>query len=152
MAIEIEIESKKFVIPESKDPCAIWVGYFDSLQQTIGKTNARMIWLLTWKTNGSPSCLTRPNFNTWMQKQGIDVSNAATRALADASQIGSNFMGMGKNLSKVLVWVVPALLLSVVISVVVVLVTSSKKATLTDLSQLTPMGRAVQGGVKLLGR
>ncbi len=106
MAI-IEAGGKSWHIPDSGSPCDQWRVYYSQLKKAVGKENARMIWLLTWKENGSSGCTTNADFNKWLQKNKIDVSNASTRAIADVSQIGENVLGLGKGLTKVLAIGVP---------------------------------------------
>lgn len=152
MPIEINIQNKSFLVPESNDPCELWVGYFNSLKADLGAENARTIWLVTWKTNGSASCTTNANFNTWLQKNNIDVSNAATRAIADAAQIGNNFMGLGKNLSKVASIAIPVTLSLLLALIGLILWNTAKKASVSDVAALTPVGRSVGAGIKFLNK
>lgn len=152
MPIEINIQNKSYIVPESNDPCELWVGYFNALKATVGTTNARTIWLVTWKTNGSYSCTTNGDFNKWLKKNRIDVSSAATRAIADASEIGSNFMGLGKNLSKVVSIAVPVTLTLLLAVIGLILWNTAKKTDATDLAMLTPMGRSIGGGIKFLNK
>lgn len=146
MAIQATAYQKTFLIPEANDPCAIWVGYYSKLKREVGSDNAKMLWLITWKAKGATSCLTNPSFNNWLVKNKIDVSNMATRTISDLSEIGGNFLGMSKNLSKILSIGVPVALGAVLIGILVVLRNSTKNADITDLASLTPMGK----GLKLL--
>ncbi|WP_025663286.1 hypothetical protein [Aquimarina megaterium] len=152
MPVEVNIQNKSFLIPESGDPCEIWVGYFNSLKADLGTNNARTIWLVTWKTNGASSCTTNGKFNEWLRKNKIDVSSAATRAIADASQIGSNFMGLGKNLSKVASVALPVTLTLVLVMIGMVLWNTAKKADVTDIASITPMGKSLGAGIKFLNK
>lgn len=148
MALQIQVNNTTFLIPESDDPCTLWVGYFSKLKKELGTENAKMVWLVTWKTNGAMSCLTNPSFNGWLQKNKLDVSNAATRTISDLSEIGGNFLGLGKNITKLLTVGVPVVIGAVIIGFLVLMNNSTKKADLSDLSMLTPVGR----GIKLLGK
>ena len=152
MPVEIKIEKKTFLVPESGDPCELWVGYFNSLKSALGTENARTVWLVTWKTNGSSSCTTNVNFNRWLQKNKIDVSSAATRSIADISAISSNFMGLGKNLSKVASVAIPVVLSFLLALIGMILWNTAKKADASDLAMLTPMGRSVGAGIKFLNK
>ena len=154
MAIEIEIKKKQFLIPESGDPCDLWRAYFTKLKKEVGHENAKMIWLVTWSKNGDVSCTTNADFNRFLQKNQIDVSGAATRAVADVSAIGGNILGLGKNLTKVLSVGVPVALTVVLLLILIMLFNTARKADATDLAMLTPAGRAAKlaGGSKLLGR
>ncbi|WP_027393164.1 hypothetical protein [Aquimarina latercula] len=152
MPIEINIQNKALLVPEPSDPCELWVGYFNSLKAALGTNNARTIWLVTWKTNGSSSCTTNGDFNRWLKKNKIDVSSAATRAIADASEIGSNFMGLGKNLSKIASVAVPVTLTFLLAIIALILWNTAKKADVTDLAAITPMGRSVGAGIKFLNK
>ena len=146
MAIEASAYNTSFLIPEANDPCALWVGYYAKLKREVGTENAKMLWLVTWKNQGSSSCLTNPSFNSWLQKNKIDVSNVTTRTIADLSEIGSNFLGMGKNITKILSIGLPVVLGTVLIGLIVIIRNSAKNADVTDLAMLTPVGR----GLKLL--
>lgn len=143
MPIGIKIQNTSFVVPESGDPCEIWVNYYNSLKAKLGTANARTIWLVTWKNNGASSCTTNASFNNWLQKNKIDVSSAATRAIADASAIGSNFMGLGKNLSKVASIAIPVTLTLLLSMIALVLWNTAKKTEVGDLAKLTPVGKLV---------
>ncbi len=150
--IGIAIKGKQIIIPESNDPCQLWVSYFDALKSAVGKDNARLLWLVTWQTNGATSCTTNPEFNNWLKRHKIDVSSAATRAIADASQIGSNFMGLGKNLSKLLSIGIPITLGLLLTIIGVILWNTTKQMNAKDLAQVTPMGRTLGTGLKLLNK
>ncbi len=149
MPIPIKIQQKSFVVPESGDPCELWIGYYKQLKKHTGTNNARMLWLVTWKSNGDASCATNPRFHRWLRKNRIDVSNAATRTMADISSIGSNVMGLGKNLSGFLSLGVPITLGFLLIIIGIVLWNTSKKADVTDLAMLSPVGRGASA-LKLL--
>ena len=129
------------VIPESKAQVAEWMAYFDKLKEKFGEDNARVIWLRTWQVNGSVSLTTRPEFSAYLKKHDIDVSNAATRAVADISQIGSSMAGLGKNLSKGLAVGIPLTLGVVVILILFFLYKTTRDTNIKDLVALTPQGR-----------
>ncbi len=148
MAIQVNIDNRIFLIPEADDPCDLWTSYFAKLKSELGQENAKMIWLITWKSNGSTSCTTSPNFNKWLLKNDLDVSNMATRTVADLSEIGGNIFGFGKRLTAVLSIGIPVLLALVLVGVIVLLKNSTKEANVSDLAMLTPVGR----GLKLLGK
>lgn len=139
---EIEVRHQKFLVPESGDPCELWISYFQSLQKAVGRNNARMLWLVTWKSNGNSSCTTNAGFNSWLAKNKIDVSSAATRTIADISTIGGNIAGLGKNLSGVLSWGIPLTLGFLVLVIGILLWNTAKKGNATDLLQLHPAGRS----------
>jgi hypothetical protein len=148
MAIEVNVDNRIFLVPEADDPCDFWTSYFAKLKSEIGQENAKMIWLITWKSNGSASCTTSPNFNKWLNQNNLDVSNMATRTIADLSEIGGDIFGLGKNLTKILSIGVPVILAVVLVGVIVLLKNSAKNAEVSDLAMLTPAGR----GLKLLGK
>ena len=141
MAIHIEFENKPLLIPQANDPCDLWISYFKQLEKLLGGTNAKMIWLITWKSNASVSCTTSPVFNKWLKKQKLDVSNIASQSIADLSEIGSNLFGLGKQLSKILSIGIPIVLAVVLISIIVILRNTTKNTDVTDLTALTPTGR-----------
>ncbi|MHA7058476.1 hypothetical protein ACWGOQ_0014735 [Aquimarina sp. M1] len=148
MAKQVTIQNTSFLIPEADDPCDFWTSYYVKLKKEVGQDNAKMLWLVTWKTNGSAFCTTSPSFNKWLLKNELDVSNMATRSIADISEIGGNIFGLGKSLTKILSIGVPVILTITLILIVVVLRNSAKDADITDLAMLTPAGRAT----KLLGK
>lgn len=148
MAIQVTIDNRIFLVPEADDPCDFWTSYFAKLRREIGRENAKMIWLITWKTNGSTACTTSPGFNKWLKKNNLDVSNMATRTIADLSEIGGNLFGLGKSLTKVLSIGVPVILGVVLVGIIILLKNSSKNADVSDIAMLTPAGR----GLKLLGK
>ena len=148
MAIKVTLNNVQFLIPESEDPCALWMEYFSKLKKELGRSNARTVWLVTWKEKGAVSCLTNPSFNSWLQKNNIDVSNAATRTISDLSEIGGNVLGISKNITKVLSIGVPIVLGVALVGVVVLLKNTAKDGNISDLAMLTPVGR----GLKLLGK
>lgn len=148
MAIQVHVDNRIFLIPEAGDPCAFWTSYYTRLKSELGSANAKMIWLMTWKSNGATRCTTSPQFNTWLKKHDLDVSNMATRTIADLSEIGGNMFGLGKNLTKVLAVGLPVLLAVILVSVIVLLQKSAKTIELSDIAMLTPAGR----GLKLLGK
>lgn len=131
------------IIPEASAQCTEWIVYFDKLEKKFGSSNARNIWLKTWAVHGSTSCTTNPAFLKFTQKNDIDVSNAATRAVADISQIGSNFLGLGKGITKALAVGVPAVMLSVVAIILYFLFKTAKSTDAKDLIALTPAGKAL---------
>ena len=96
----ITIEKKTIHVPEQGSPCELWKTYLKELQY-FGKNTAKTAWLLTWQKNGSTSCTTNASFNKWLKRNDIDVSSAATRAVADLSAIQGNIFGFGKKLTGV---------------------------------------------------
>tara|TARA_R110002050_G_scaffold63730_4_gene139144 strand:+ start:1066 stop:1512 length:447 start_codon:yes stop_codon:yes gene_type:complete len=148
MAIQVNVDNRIFLVPEADDPCDFWTSYFAKLKSEIGQENAKMIWLITWKSNGSASCTTSPNFNKWLNQNNLDVSNMATRTISDLSEIGGNLFGLGKNLTKILSIGIPVILAVVLVGIIVLLRNTSKNADLSDVAMLTPAGR----GLKLLGK
>ncbi len=148
MAIQVNIDNRIFLVPEADDPCDFWTSYYAKLKRELGKENAKMVWLITWKSNGSASCTTSPNFNKWLNQNNLDVSNMATRTIADLSEIGGNLFGLGKNLTKILSIGVPIILAVTLIGIIAMLRNTTKNADVSDLAMLTPAGR----GIKLLGK
>ncbi len=148
MSKTLTVDTYSFVIPEKDDPCDLWIGYFDALKKSVGTDHAKTLWLITWKSNGAVACTTRPAFNGWMDKQGLDVSNIATRTVSDLAQIQSNFFGLGKNLTKVVVIGVPVILIALLIGVLVIGKKAVDNTDIDDIKMLTPVGRAS----KLLGK
>lgn len=148
MAIQITIDNRIFLVPEADDPCDFWTSYFTKLKSEIGRENAKMIWLITWKTNGSTSCTTSPGFNKWLKQNNLDVSNMATRTIADLSEIGGNLFGLGKSLTKVLSIGVPVILGVVLVGIIILLKNSAKNADVSGIAMLTPAGRSL----KLIGK
>ncbi|MEO9870353.1 MAG: hypothetical protein ABJQ69_03560 [Ekhidna sp.] len=151
---EITIGRRKFFIPEKGSPCDLWRTYFTKLKSEVGAENAKMLWLITWDKNGSASCTTNAAFNKWLKRNEIDVSSAASRAVADVSAIGANILGLSKNMTKALSFGVPILLGGVTIVILMVLFNTAKKADLSDVAAITPIGRAAKltGNLKRLGR
>lgn len=148
MAIQVNVDNRNFLIPEQGDPCDLWTSYFAKLKTSLGKDNAKMVWLVTWNTNGSALCVANPKFKKWMFSNDLDVSNMATRTMADVSEIGGNLFGLGKSLTKILAIGVPVILAVVLVSIVIMLRNSTKNTKISDLALLTPVGRTA----KLLGK
>ena len=144
MAIEITLKKRTFFIPESGDPCDLWKTYFDTLKKQVGTTNARYLWLVTWNANGDVSCTTNAEFNRFLKRNEIDVSSAATRAVADVSAIGGNLLGLGKNLTKVLSIGIPVALGGILVVILMILLKTGQSADAKDLAQFTPMGKAAK--------
>ena len=145
MATTIKIGNKTFVIPEPDSPCDLWRGYFDKLKTEVGTDNARTIWLVTWQANGSGSCTTNAAFNKWLTKNRLDVSSAATRAVADISGIGSNILGFGKGLTKTLSIAIPLTLAGVLAAILYILFNTAKKSDAVDVAMMaTPQGRLIK--------
>ena len=146
MAVQVTAKNKKFLIPQPGDPCVIWQGYYNSLKKEVGAENARMLWLITWSKNGSSTCTTSAEFNRFLRQHQIDVSSAATRAVADISAMGGNILGLGKTLTKVISIGVPLVLAVALIGIVIMLIKTAGKADAGDLAAITPAGRAAKAG------
>jgi hypothetical protein len=136
----ITIGKNVFIIPDQGSPCDTWKVYFEKLREQIGKDNAKIIWLATWKQNGSLSCTTNDDFNKFLKKNQIDVSVALTRAIADVSAIGGNILGLGKTMTKLFAIGVPLVLSSVIIAIIMLLVKAAKKGDAVDLALLASGG------------
>ena len=147
MAREIRIQSRRFLVPESGDPCDLWKSYFKELEKAVGKKHAKTLWLLTWKSNGSISCTTGSSFNTWLAREGLEVSSLATRTIADIGQIQGNLFGLGKNLTKAITWIVPGVLTLGIVIVGMLLWNSTKDKSASDLAMLHPAGRLSKLGM-----
>ena len=142
MSKALTVNTYSFVIPEKDDPCDLWISYFDALKKAVGSAHAKTLWLITWKSNGTVSCTTRPAFTTWMDKQGLDVSNIATRTISDLSEIQGNLFGLGKNLTKAIAIGIPILLIALIIGILVIGKKAVDSTDVEDLKMLTPIGRA----------
>lgn len=129
------------VIPESSAECSEWIAYFSKLQKKFGDQNARVIWLKTWAVNGSTSCTTKSDFNAFLKKHQIDVSNMATAAIAGISDLGGDILGMGKGITKILTYGVPVVLALVIGTILYSIVRVTKNATPADILKLTPEGQ-----------
>lgn len=136
MMKEITIGKQTFFVPDSDSPCELWRSYFDKLKGTVGRENAKTLWLLTWSKNGSLTCTTNANFNNWLKKNDIDISTAATRVVADISQIGGNILGLGKSFTKMLSIGVPIVLGSAMVFILIVLLNTAEKTDVSDLATL----------------
>ena len=142
MAVEIKVKNRKFHVPESDDSCNLWTSYFKQLKEATGHENAKMLWLLTWKSNGSKLCSTNAEFNRFLKKNDIDVSSATTRAIADLSAIGGNLFGLGKKLTKTVSVGLPMALVVILAAVLFVLLKTAKNVDAMDvIEKATPMGR-----------
>ncbi len=146
MAQSITVQGNTLLVPESADPCPLWISYYDRLKSEVGKDHAKALWLITWKSNASIRCLTDPNFSNWLKRNDLNVSNLATRTLADLSEISGNFLGLSKQMTKVLAIGVPAVLVSLIIGIIWMIRNSADKVDVEDLAMLSPVGR----GLKLL--
>ncbi len=145
MATEIRLKKRTFFIPEPGDPCEIWKAYLKDLKKEISTNDAKTIWLVTWAKNGNSSCTTNADFNAFLKRNDIDVSSAATRAVADVSAIGGNILGLGKNLSKVVSVAVPIVLAGGLLVILIILFNTAKKKDVSDVAAFTPVGRAMKG-------
>ena len=131
------------IIPEKSSECSEWISYYKKLDSKFGAENAKTIWLKTWQVNGSTaSCTTRPDFNAFFKKHDIDVTNLATSAMASVADMGGSLMGLGKGITKMLVYGVPIVLTVVIGAIVYSVVRVAKNATPSDIASLTPQGRA----------
>lgn len=147
--MELTVDNKTFFIPGKDSPCDQWKQYYSQLRSAVGSRHAKTIWLLTWKHNGTISCMTNAAFNRWMEKHGITVSNAATKAIADVSSIGDHMLGLGKNLTGILSYGIPILIGGVVVTLLILLYNTAKKGDVSTLAMLSPAGRAaVLGTIK----
>ncbi|WP_010182439.1 hypothetical protein [Aquimarina agarilytica] len=144
MALSIQVNNSTLLVPESTDPCPIWVSYYNVLQREVGKHHAKMLWLLTWKSNANSGCLTEPSFSNWLKDKELHVSNITSRSIADLSEISGNFLGLGKKMSKVVAIGVPALAVVVLLGAILVLKNSTKEISITDLASLTPVGKGLK--------
>ena len=139
---QLEFRNTVWEVPESSSLCASWKIYFNQLKAEFGKQNARQIWLLTWEQNGSNTCTTDAEFNQWLQQNDIDVSNAATRAIASGGKLVNNVLGLGASLTSFMRVVVPVALLLVLGLVAFGAYRSAKTGKLPGIANLTPVGRA----------
>lgn len=137
---EIVVNKKIFFIPDKGAPCDTWKVYFDKLKSSVGKDNAKIIWLMTWKENGSSSCTTNADFNQFLKRNEIDVTSAATRAVADITAITGNFLGMGKRLTKVMSIGVPVVFACILLAVVMLLLKTARKNDAVDIALLASGG------------
>lgn len=130
-------------IPDSSSECSEWIGYFTKLSGKFGELNARIIWLKTWKVNGSTSCTTKPDFNAFLKKHQIDVSNMATAAVAGIADLGGDLLGMGKSLTKLVTYGIPIVLTAVIGTILYSIIRVSRNTKPSDVANLTPQGRVM---------
>jgi len=122
-------------IPTTESPCEMWKGYFTSLKKIVGQENAKLIWLVTWQQNGAVSCTTNADFNRWLAGNSIDVSSAATRAVADLSKVGQNILGLGKRITGILSVGLPIVLAIALILVLIMVYNSTRKTGRISLAR-----------------
>lgn len=134
---------KGIVIPESSSACSEWMTYFKKLEDKFGKENAKMIWLRTWQANGSASCTTNTDFNKFLKKNGIDVSNIGTRLVAGAGELGESLLGAGIGLTKVFQYGIPIIGVVVVIGIVIMVARSGPDMAAV-VANKTPIGQALK--------
>jgi len=134
-------------VPEKASPCRVWISYFDQLKKELGKDNARLIWLYTWSVKGAISCTTSPSFNKWLKQNDIDVSNAATRTVADFTQIGHNLFGLGKRLTGVLSIGLPLGIGAALLVVIIILIRSARSVEVSDAIGLLPQGKLLSKSI-----
>ena len=144
MAQSIKVNNTTFLIPEASDPCPIWKSYYNVLRKEVGRDHAKVLWLLTWKSNANASCLTDPIFSKWLTSQGLHVSNLAARTIADLSEISGNYLGLGKQFSKVLAIGIPTITVFLIVGMIFIIKNSAQKLDLVDVAALTPAGKGFQ--------
>ena len=139
----IQLANDTFIVPGKQSPCNAWQHYYNQLKKAFGKQFAASAWLMTWQKNGSQFCTTDAAFNKWLAANKIDVSTAATRAVADLSDIGSNILGTGKSLSGV-VAALPKILLFGGVSLLLLFIylvfnsIKNQQFSLSDIGSLHP--------------
>jgi hypothetical protein len=144
--IRIQVDKSTFYIPDKDSPCALWKSYFQKLKEEVGRDNAKLIWLVTWDENGAISCTTNPEFNSFLKKNDIDVSNQATRAVAGFSELGQNVLGFGKSLTKMLSIGLPIALGSTLVFILFILVKTAQSSDVKDLAALAlPANKLLKG-------
>ena len=148
----IRVINQTLLVPESGSPCEAWKTYFDQLKSMVGTDYARQLWLYTWDFEGASACTSDPHFSKWLLKHDLDVTNVATRALADFSEVGSNVLGLGKTLTGMTRYAVPALLILTLLLVVYLVPKLSKSESLSQMAMLTPYGRGAAMAKTLVQR
>lgn len=139
---QIQFENKAWEVPESASPCESWTVFFEQLEKAFGKQNARMIWLATWQHNGSATCTTNTSFNKWASRNGIDVSNAATRTIASSSKMVTNIVDMGANMTTLIKYGLPVAGVGLLLIAGFGLYRSMKTGELPALAKMHPWGAA----------
>ena len=134
---------QNIIVPEGSSECSEWMAYFNKLKEHFGEGNARIIWLKTWQVNGSTSCTSKGEFNTFLKKHQIDVSNMATAAIAGISDLGGDLLGLGKNVGKIVAYGVPIVLVAIIATILYSIARISKNTSASDLAVLTPEGQVV---------
>jgi len=136
-------------IPEKGSACDLWRNYYVQLKREVGKVNARALWLMTWDEFGNMSCATNPEFEKWLQRNKLDITNASTRAMAGMNAIGSNMLGLGKGVTKALAIGVPLLMGAVTLGLLFMIFRFAKKGNAADLALLHPVGRRLTRKIHL---
>ncbi len=141
---EITVRNKTYLIPDSSSHKEQWKIYLDTLRKVTGFANAKQIWLVTWQANGNTLLTTDAEFNQWAKRHDIDVSNAATRAVADISKMGGNLLGLGKNITKMIQVGIPVTAGIILLLVVLFAAKTVKNTDIKDVVQMTPVGKGLQ--------
>ncbi len=147
---QINVGNSTYFIPGKGSPCELWKSYYEDLRKSVGRDNAKTIWLVTWSEVGAVSCTTNADFNKWLKRHDMDVSNASTRAIADLSGIGGNLLGLGKNMTKIVSVGAPILLGGTTLLILILLINTFRNKDISDLAMLTPTGRATKLSTQLL--
>jgi len=141
---QLEYRKQVWDIPESDSPCDAWKTYLQKLERAFGKRHAREIWLLTWQQNGSATCTMNAQFNQWLKRKGIDVSNAATRAIASSGKLVDNVLSMGANAAALLRVGVPVALVLIVSLIGYGAYRSIRNGGIGAIANAVPVGRVAK--------
>lgn len=124
--------------------CDDWVTFHKALDSSLGRDAANTKWLSFWNDQDFWStdyswCKYGNNFANYFKSVGLadSTGNIISQVVVGAENVGKNLIDTVTNASSVLKWAVPAFLV-VILGTLVVLVSSSSKSSSSPAPQPAP--------------
>jgi len=128
-------------IPNKDSACESWKFYYEALSKKYGSTNAREAWLYSFNQNGNSSCTKDKKFNAWAVKNKVGVADGVDKAIAGVSGVGQNIIGGISSLTGLAPKLAAVALTGGVLISLFLIYRMAKKAEISDVVSVLPVGR-----------
>lgn len=110
--------------PDDYWSCVDWIDWHKALKVAIGKVEADKKWLSYWNDQDSFEhdfnwCKYNTNFNNYIKSENLPVSHLLADLINAGTSVGENVIGAATTTTKVLKYIVPAVVIIVVLGLVI---------------------------------
>lgn len=110
--------------PDDYWSCQNWIDWHKAMKARYGKQEADQKWLNAWNDQDAFEanynwCKYSASFNTYVNGEGLNVTHLLSDTVAGGTKVGENIIGGATNISKILKWLIPTLVILTAIGLII---------------------------------